>query len=153
MLKYSQTAPELYIGRRKGLTQIEKVKISSISDAASFFRKIWDEETLEFTESVMVVYLNKGLKTVGWVKTSSGGIDTCIIDLRTVLAGALIRGATGFMIAHNHPSGNLRPSTADDRITRQLKEASVIMSIDMVDHIIITDEGYFSYKENTNLLD
>lgn len=150
MKTYSTTIPELSIGRKK--SDVKKVKIENPTDSANFFRSIWDEDTLEYSESSMVIYLNRANNSIGWIKVSSGGIDACIIDVRVVLGLALKVGATSFIIAHNHPSGNLNPSEADNRITKKLKDASALVDIVMLDHLIITENGYYSFKESSSIL-
>lgn len=150
MKTYSTTIPELTIGRKK--SDVKKVKISSPSESVEFFRQIWDEDTLEYSESVMVVYLNRAHTTIGWFKVSSGGIDSCIIDVRIVLGLALKVGASAFIIAHNHPSGNATPSKQDEKITEKLKQGSDTLELTMLDHIIITESGYYSFKESTSII-
>ena len=150
MKTYKETIPELTIGRKK--SDVKKVKIESPNDSAKFFKEIWDEDTLEYSESVMVIYLNRSNNTIGWFKVSSGGIDSCIIDVRIVLGLALKVGATGFIIAHNHPSGNLNPSRHDEKITEKLRDASGILDITFLDHIILTECGYYSFKESSNII-
>jgi DNA repair protein RadC len=76
-----------------------------------------------------------------------GGMTGTVIDVRLVLKSALEKYATSLIFAHNHPSGNLEPSDADKRITRQLKEAAAIMEIPVIDHLIVTQSSYFSFAD------
>ncbi len=128
-------------------TEIEKTKINSSLRAYELFRSFWDA-TIDYKESVNVLYLNKAQNPIGIHRHSIGGLDTCIIDVREVFAIALKVKASALIVAHNHPSGQLIPSEADKNITRTLKNASLILNIDLVDHIIVTSESYYSLFDN-----
>ena len=149
MKVYNQNVPELFLGRKK--SDAPKVKISSPKDGADYFRQLWDEDTLEFCESCIVVYLNRANNTIGWYKVSQGGLASTIVDIKMILGGALKCGASGLIIAHNHPSGNLKPSIGDDNLTSNLVQACKVMEICILDHIILTNDGYFSYSEQGKL--
>lgn len=82
---------------------------------------------------------------------SRGGIAETNVDIRLTLREAIVRRATAFAFIHNHPSGNLRPSTADDRLTDRLQRASRLMDITMLDHVIVTTNDYYSYRDNGKL--
>ncbi len=149
MKTYKQNVPELYLGRKK--SEAQKVKIFSSKDSADYFRQIWDEDTLEFCESCIVIYLNRANNTIGWYKISQGGMNATVVDVKLILAGALKSGASGLIIAHNHPSGNLSPSNADDKLTSNLVAACKIMDITMLDHVILTEKGHYSYADEGTL--
>ena len=108
---------------------------------------MYDSDTLEYFESSIVIYLNRANNSIGWQKISQGGLSGTVIDIRIVLGTALKCGASSIIISHNHPSGNLFPSDADDKLTKQIFEASKIMEIQLLDHLIITSEGYYSYAD------
>ena len=108
---------------------------------------MYDADTLEYCESSIVIYLNRANNSIGWQKISQGGITGTVVDVRMILATALKCGATGIIISHNHPSGNLFPSGVDDKLTKQIKSACEIMEFSLVDHLIITSEGYYSYAD------
>ena len=82
---------------------------------------------------------------------SSGGINQSVVDLRILFKNALEHLATGIIIAHNHPSGNLKPSSEDLKITKQIAEAGKILNIQLLDHLIITQNSYLSFADE-NLL-
>lgn len=149
MKTYKGNTPELCIGRKK--SDAPKVKLTSAAQGYEFFKQIWDEDTLCYSESFMCIFLNRNMTTIGWMKVSSGGLDSCIVDVRMILGAALKCGASAIMMAHNHPSGNLTPSTADDKITNKCKLACDIMDIALVDHMIVTDEGFYSYANEGKL--
>ena len=145
MKTYKTNAPELYLGRKK--SDALKIKVTSSKDSYSFFKQIWDEDTMEFCESAIAVYLNRANNTIGWMKISQGGIAGTVIDVKIVLAGALKCGASGIILAHNHPSGNLKPSDADIKLTNKVKSACQIMEIQLLDHVIMTEQGYYSFAD------
>jgi len=141
--------PEIEI-KYKG-TSIEKTKIKSSKDAEEVFRKMYNSDTLEFIESSIVLFLNQANKTIGWYKLSQGGLSGTIMDVRLIFHVAIKCGATGIIVSHNHPSGQLIPSDADNQMTRKIKEAGKILEIQLLDHLIITEEGYYSFADNCNL--
>ena len=135
----------LELGRRRNFQEaVENQQIKGSKDAANYIRPlIGDLHHEEF----WVLYMNRRNAILCSEKLSMGGITGTVIDVRMVLKSALEKYATSLIFAHNHPSGNLEPSDADKKITRQLKEAAAIMEIPVVDHIIITQSGYFSFAD------
>jgi DNA repair protein RadC len=135
----------LELGRRRNFQEaMEREQIRGSKDAANYIRpKIGDLNHEEF----WIIYLNRRNAILGSERLSMGGITGTIIDVRLILKRALERRATSLVAAHNHPSGNLDPSDADKKITRQLKEAAAIMEIPVIDHIIISQSGYFSFAD------
>lgn len=120
--------------------------LTTSRDAAALFKVLFADEIGMF-ESVFVIYLNQKNTVIGWRKISQGGIASSIVDVRLVLVPALNCLASGFIMCHNHPSGNLRPSEEDRRITKQLHEVGKIMSINLLDHLIITEKDFFSFAD------
>lgn len=141
--------PEIEIKYKS--TKFEKTKIKSSKDAEECFRKMFNSDTIEYIESSIVIFLNRANKTIGWYKLSQGGINGTIMDQRILFAVALKCGASGIIISHNHPSGQLFPSNEDNIATNKIKEAGKILDITLIDHIIITEDGYYSYADNGNL--
>jgi len=139
----------LELGRRRNFQEaMENNQIRGSKDAANFIRpKIGDLLHEEF----WIIYLNRRNAVISAEKLSMGGITGTVIDVRLILRRALERCATSMIACHNHPSGNLDPSDADKKITRQLKEAAAIMEIPMIDHIIITQSGYYSFADEGQL--
>jgi DNA repair protein RadC len=100
-----------------------------------------------FHEEFWVIYLNSSNKVLMKSFLSKGGITSTSVDLRLILKSALQIGAVGLVLAHNHPSGALRPSGADKNITKKIKQAAEILDIKVVDHLIITENSYFSFAD------
>ena len=133
------------VGRRRNLAAVlEMKKITGSSDVANFLRPLIGDLP---HEEFWAVFLNRQNKIIDKQKLSQGGITGTVIDVRLVLKMALEKHATALIFAHNHPSGNLDASDADKKITRQLKESAKIMDIPLLDHLIITQGGYFSFAD------
>jgi DNA repair protein RadC len=98
-----------------------------------------------------VLYLNRANKVIGSYQLSKGGITGTIADVRLILSVALKTLASGLILAHNHPSGNLKPSEADKQITNKIRQAAKLLDIELLDHIIISSEGYYSFADDAIL--
>lgn len=107
----------------------------------------WDRDKLELLEQFRILLTNRANKVMGVVEISSGGISGTTADPKLIFATALKACASGIILAHNHPSGNLKPSQSDLDLTRKLKEAGKLLDIQVLDHLIITSEGYMSFAD------
>jgi DNA repair protein RadC len=94
-----------------------------------------------------VVYLNRGNRIISLETISEGGLTGTVADPRIILKKALEQDATALVLCHNHPSGNLMPSKADEQLTHKIKQAAALMDIQVLDHIIVSQEGYFSFAD------
>lgn len=126
----------------------DKFKITSSQSVYDLVINHWDLNIIEFQEEVKVVLLNRANIVLGIYEMSKGGITGTIVDIRIILAVALKSSASGIVLVHNHPSGNLDPSDVDRQITNKLKEASKLFDIILLDHIIISREGYYSFSDS-----
>ncbi|MBR5512281.1 MAG: DNA repair protein RadC [Bacteroidaceae bacterium] len=102
-------------------------------------------------EECHVLLLNNMNRVIDSVKVGSGGYTGTMVDIRYVLREALLKRATGLVLCHNHPSGSLKPSNEDDKLTRSMAAACSVMNIRFLDHIIFTDRRFFSYKDEGRL--
>jgi DNA repair protein RadC len=134
--------------RRRGEEALEKKKITSSSAVFELMQPVIGE--LEH-EEFWIIYVNNSNKVIQKSQLSKGGITGTLVDVRLVLKTALEVGATGLILAHNHPSGTLKPSEADKQITQKLKQAAQSLDIKVLDHLIITEKAYFSFADE-NLL-
>lgn len=125
---------------------IERKKIQSSKDCESYIRQFYDSD-IAIYESSFILLLNQANTTIGWVKLSQGGINATIMDVQLVAKIAIESLAKGVILAHNHPSGNLQPSNGDLQITKQIKEGLTLFSIKVLDHIILTENSYFSFMD------
>ncbi|WP_086476030.1 MULTISPECIES: RadC family protein [Arenibacter] len=135
----------LEIGRRR--RGEDGQKITKISSSRCVFNLLQPKMGELPHEEFWIVYLNNSNKVLFAGQQSKGGITGTLVDVRLVLKQALELGAVGLILAHNHPSGTLKPSEADKQITQKLKLASQALDIKVLDHIIITQKEYFSFAD------
>lgn len=142
-------AAALELGRRRrGEEALEKKKITSSTSVFELMQPIIGE--LEH-EEFWIIYLNNSNKVIQKNQISKGGITGTLVDVRLVMKNALEVGATGLILSHNHPSGTLKPSEADKKITQKLKSAALGLDIRVLDHLIITEKAYFSFADKNIL--
>ncbi len=122
-----------------------KQKITSSLNAYSILVNSWSINTIEIQEEFKILLLNNSNEVLGIYPMSKGGITGTVVDIRLIFAVVLKCNATGILLAHNHPSGKLKPSEADISITKKIKSAASIMDICLLDHLIITKNGYYSF--------
>jgi len=138
-------AAALEVGRRRRMQDTGKItKISGSRDAFELLYPIMGE--LQH-EEFWIVYLNNSNKVIHKSQLSKGGITGTLVDVRLVLKEALELGAVGIILAHNHPSGTLKPSASDKHITEKLKHASEALDIKVLDHLILTRHDYLSFAD------
>ena len=123
-------------------------KVNASRDAADFIRSIFEPGQIELQEHFIILYLNRANQILGYYKHAIGSITGVVADVRLILAAALKSASSAIILAHNHPSSTLKPSEADIRLTKQVKEASKIMDIVVLDHLIITKEDFYSFADN-----
>ncbi len=126
----------------------QKHKITSSQKAYEIILSSWSKKTIELQEEFKVILLNNSNEVLGIYPLSKGGITGCIVDIRLIFAVALKCNATGIILTHNHPSGKLKPSFQDITTTKKVKSASLILDIQLLDHIIITKNGFYSLSDN-----
>jgi len=134
----------------KDRTSISKSKkINSSINTSELLFNTWDQETIELLESFKVVLLNNSNRVKGICEISTGGITGTLVDIRIIMALALKSLSTTIIIAHNHPSGTLKPSSADRRLTKKIKLACELFDIKLLDHIILAPNGkHFSFADS-----
>lgn len=142
-----QKVAEVELSYKSKVKASERPCISSSGDAAAILKGIWDENKIEFVEQFKVLLLNRSNKVLGWVDISTGGVTGTVADPKLILVAALKANACGIILSHNHPSGSLRPSRADEEMTQKIKMGAQFLDIRLMDHIIITSESYFSFAD------
>jgi len=121
------------------------MKVNGSADAAAAFREIWPAyDHIEFSYMLM---MNRQNQILGYHQLSKGGMTGAVVDVRVLFQVALKACATSFILAHNHPSGNLNTSDADKKITNQIKQAGVLLDIPILDHLIMTTDSYLSMAD------
>lgn len=139
-------AAALEIGRRRESAGIlEKTTIRTSKDIAQFLRAALKDFNYEV---FVAVYLNKSNKILNYKIISNGGLTGTVADPRVILKAAIEEGATGIVLCHNHPSGNLKPSGADEVLTQKIKQGAALIDIKVMDHIIVSNEGYYSFADD-----
>ncbi len=135
----------LELGRRRKLQERqEKSKITQSKDVCDLFQSILGDLP---HEEFWILLLNRSNKVITKYKISQGGIAGTVIDVRLILKSAIDNLASSIILIHNHPSGNVQPSDADISITKKMKEAGKVMDIPVLDHIIVTESGYYSFAD------
>lgn len=131
--------PNFDVNTRPSLTSSQVV--------SKIIRDNWNPKTLQMCESFKVLLLNQSNRLLGIKEISTGGITSCVVDVRLIFAAALKANATAIIITHNHPSGGLNPSRQDIDITKKIIEGGKILDIRVLDHIIITKDSYTSMAD------
>ena len=140
---------EIKISYKNRVTSSNLTKISASSDVAKILFETWDNDTIQLHESFKIILLNNSNIVKGIYEISSGGITGTLVDIRIIFAVVLKSLSSAIILAHNHPSGNLKPSDADKRLTSKIKQASELLDIKLLDHLIITpSQEYFSFADD-----
>lgn len=133
------------LGKRRKSAEVEERRVVRTSlDIYDYFHpKMCDLPV----EECWVMLLNNASKVIDCQRISTGGISDALVDVRLVLREAILKRATAIVLCHNHPSGSIRPSRHDDRLTQHLAQACSTMDIRLVDHLIVTDGRFYSYSD------
>ncbi len=130
--------------RRQGTDALEKPKMESSKQLFQFSQQHLADLPYE---AFLLICMNRANRVIHHQVMSSGGISGTVADVRMIMKVAVEKLSTSIAIAHNHPSGNLRPSGADEKITQQIKSAALFFEITLLDHLIIGDNAYFSFAD------
>jgi DNA repair protein RadC len=130
--------------RRQALASREKSVVSSSADVATYLQTLLRDHRHEV---FAVLFLNRANKINHFQIISEGGITGTVADPRVILKKALEEDAVSLILCHNHPSGSLKPSRADEELTRKIKEAATYFDIKVLDHLIVSDDGYYSFAD------
>lgn len=136
------------LGRRRAVEQPERWQIRSAAQVYDYFYPLMRDLPVE---ECHVLLLSQSSTVIDSVRIGVGGLTETVVDVRLILREALLKRATSLILCHNHPSGSLRPSAHDDRLTRQVQEAAQLLNIRFADHVIFTDGGYYSYADEGRL--
>jgi len=143
----------LYTVSEIELVYKSKVKASQrplVKDSRTTYEilmKTWDEDKIEFVEEFKVLLLNTAHKVIGIYQVSQGGLTGTVADPRLIITAALKASASRIILSHNHPSGNYHPSRADMDLTNKIKNGAAFMDMMVLDHLIVTKEGYYSFAD------
>ena len=143
---FTSNLAEIEIFYRNKVRMSEMEKVCGSRDVYAVLQRIWSPR-IDHVEEFMLLCLNRANRVLGWAKISQGGLSGTVTDPKLIFQVALKSNACSLIIAHNHPSGNLQPSEADIHLTRKLKEAGLLLDLPVLDHLILTSEGYFSFAD------
>lgn len=135
----------LELGIRRNVTENKKEIITSSSDIANYLKA---QLQYKDTEIFVAIFLNQSNKILHNYILSEGGITGTVVDPRVLFKKALEYNAVSIILCHNHPSGNLKPSQADKQLTQKIKDAATYFDIKILDHIIVSNEGYYSFADD-----
>ncbi|MEI6949845.1 JAB domain-containing protein [Paraflavisolibacter sp. H34] len=138
---------EVELVYRSKVKASDRPQIITSYDAYQIFLQNWDPGKIELLEQFRVLYLNRASRVLGLFHASSGGITGTVADPRLILATALRLNAVSLLLSHNHPSGALQPSQADRELTTKIRAAGMTLDIRVLDHLIISCDGYFSFAD------
>lgn len=138
---------ELELVYKSKVKPSQRPQVSSSRDIYKLLLGLWNPDKIEMLEEFKVLFLNRANKVLGVMDIASGGITGCVADPRIILAAAVKANSVNIVMAHNHPSGSIKPSRADEQLTQKIKEAARWMDITVLDHLIITDGEYYSFAD------
>ena len=125
----------------------DRPQIKCSMDAYALLKMIWNSGTIELREEFKVMFLNRANRVLGIYELSEGGVTGTVADPRLLFAAALKANACALMIAHNHPSGNCKPSRADEELTQKIAAGAKLLDMKLLDHLLITTEEYYSFAD------
>lgn len=138
---------EVTLSYRPKVKPSQRPLVKSSKDVYEILLGFWNTDTIELRESLCVMLLNNRAAVLGVVELSNGAYNGTVADTKMIFSVALKACASSIVVAHNHPSGNLRPSSHDIKITNRLVEAGKILELPVQDHLIISSEGYLSMAD------
>jgi len=142
---------EVKLSYKSKVKASERPSICNSKASYDILMKVYDDDTIEYTESMRMLLLNRAGKVLGVMDISNGGTAGTTADIKVIMQCALLGNANGIILCHNHPSGNLQPSSEDIIVTQKVKSACNVMDIQLLDHIIISSEYYYSFADEGRL--
>ncbi|WP_282136022.1 JAB domain-containing protein [Seonamhaeicola maritimus] len=143
------TIKEIKVSYTSGIS--DKIKIKNSKDSYELLLSCWSKKTIELQEEFKILLLNRNHQVLGIYPLSKGGVSGTIVDAKLLFSVALKCNASSVILAHNHPSGNLKPSEMDKKLTLKLKEAGSFLDITVLDHIILSTQDYYSFADSMQM--
>jgi DNA repair protein RadC len=138
---------EVQLSYKSKVPAKDRPQICTSGDAERVLRTFWDKDTIELQETFMIMLMNRANRVIGVYKVSNGGLTGTVADIRLIFVAALKAASGSIILAHNHPSGNLNPSGEDSKLTLKIRDAGKLLDIQVLDHLILGEEGYFSFAD------
>jgi len=140
---------EIQISYREKLSTLQSLSITKSKDVGELLFKNWDVDTIGLHETFKIILLNRSNKVKGIYPLSHGGITGTLVDMRILFAIILKTLSVGIILAHNHPSGQLKASEQDRQLTQKIQQAALLFDVKVLDHIILAPDGrYYSFADN-----
>jgi DNA repair protein RadC len=149
LIRYSSFSKvaEIKLTYRAKVKPSERPQVTCSTDCYNVLKESWDTGRIEFVEQFKVMLLNRANRVLGTYELSAGGAAGTVADPKLILVAALKACPSSIVLCHNHPSGNLKPSSADLQLTKRMKKGGELLDIAVLDHIIITSESYYSLAD------
>jgi DNA repair protein RadC len=144
-IKQGWIGSEIIVSYRKVIMSHEA--ITKYEDVYQMIKGVWDYNLINLQEQFMAFYLNSANRLIGYRLINTGSMTQCSIDIKLVVSLALHSMATAVILAHDHPSGSLKPSQQDEIVTTRIKSALQLIDVRLLDHFIITEEAYLCFQE------
>ncbi|WP_339869422.1 JAB domain-containing protein [uncultured Algoriphagus sp.] len=142
---------EITLGYAPKVKSSQRPKVGCSRQVYEVLYSFWDKDSLELSEHFQVMLLNRANRVLGICTISKGGTAGTVVDAKLVFGAALKGAAQSIIISHNHPSGNLLPSEQDKRLTANLVKIGKALDLPVLDHIIVTADGYYSFADEGEL--
>ena len=146
-LSVLNTVAEVELVYKSKVKPSERPQVKSSKESYNLLLQTWDQNRIEFVEQFKVILMNRANRVLGIYVLSTGGVTGTVADPKLVFIAALKSNSCNIILSHNHPSGNLKPSKADEDLTNKIKQAGILLDIKVLDHIIVTSEGYYSFAD------
>lgn len=138
---------EIELVYRSKVKPSQRPQLKRVVDVFELLKQNWDANKIELVEQFKVILMNRNQRVLGIYEASTGGVSGTVADPKLIFIAALKMNACNLIVAHNHPSGNLEPGEADKRVTQKIKEGANLLDMKLLDHIIITAEGCYSFAD------
>lgn len=142
---------EVEISYKNRVPYSQRQKVTTSHSAYEILTQLFPADSIDYRETFIVLYLNRASQVLGYSIISEGGTASVSVDVKLIIQAALLANASAIIIAHNHPSGNLRPSIEDNRLTKRVAEAAKLFDIAVLDHLIVTSESFYSFSDNGDI--
>ncbi len=138
---------EIELVYRSKIKAADRPEVKTSLEVYNLLIQIWEMNKIELLEQFKILLLNQSNRVLGLVNISSGGITGTVADPRLIFSAALKAAACSIVLSHSHPSGNVKPSRSDEDLTKKMKESGKFLDIKLLDHLILTRSGYFSFAD------
>lgn len=138
---------EIQVSFHPKISQSKRTKVKSSQEAYDIIKTLWNDNTIQLYEEFLVLYLSRNNGVIGYRFISKGSNCGTVVNVQLILAIALKINCSSLILSHNHPSGNLHPSQADIELTKKISEACKLLDLQLLDHLIVTLEKYFSFAD------